>query len=302
MSPDEHLAAIASQNHGVIPTNLARAIPLSRYQIDKRIERGTLVRVHEKALAVAGAPTTWSYRAAAALAALPNGSLGFNSAARLHSMDVPNKSTPITVTGPDSLHHELEGVVVRRSKRLRNEHTTVVQGLRVTSRTRTIVDLAADLSDGRIQRLIEDELSSGRSAWDEMERAFVTSAKRGRKGSARMRRVMGKLEGETPTESALERRFLDVLDAAGFPRPTVQGTAPWADDEPGRVDMLYAEERLVVELDGRRFHARFSAMEEDRRRDQLAVMNGHRTIRFGHRQVYRAPESVLAVLTATLGA
>lgn len=296
---DKVLAAIARDHHGIIPTNAIRSAGIPRSQIRKRLADGQLVRVHEKVIAIAGAPRTWEFRASAALAALPKAVLGMQSAAKVHDIWVPNWDDPITLCGPLEAHHQLDGIRVRRTGRLPDWHMTVVSGFRVTTRARTLVDLAAIVNDARLQRLVEDELVGGRTSWTTIEDTFLSLAKRGRKGIARMRRVLDRLEGSPPTESALERRFVGLLERHGL-EASVQAVAPWADREPGRVDLLFPFAHLIVELDGRRFHARSLAFESDRRRDQLALVRGYRTVRFTHKQVFNDEPHVVETMRALL--
>ena len=76
----------------------------------------------------------------------------------------------------------------------------------------------------------------------------------------------------------------------------------WMGHERGRVDFWYPSHHLIVELDGRRFHMRAAAFERDRRRDQLALVNGARTVRFTHRQVSDDAEFVVTVVRSLLAA
>ena len=66
-------------------------------------------------------------------------------------------------------------------------------------------------------------------------------------------------------------------------------------DGVGRVDLL-VEGRLIVEIDGRRWHPDF---ERDRRRDTSAAIGRYRTLRFTWKQVlYDWPRVQAAVLAA----
>ena len=89
--------------------------------------------------------------------------------------------------------------------------------------------------------------------------------------------------------------YLGLLREAEVPLPEMQITAPWAERRRGRVDAMYPDARSIIELDGRRFHERFAAFEEDRLRDQLAVLEKFRTARFTYRQIKSDPDHVVAV-------
>jgi very-short-patch-repair endonuclease len=64
------------------------------------------------------------------------------------------------------------------------------------------------------------------------------------------------------------------------------------------VDAVWPRQRLVVEVDGRTFHASRDAFERDRARDAELQAHGYRVIRVTWRQLSARPE----VLTARLGA
>jgi len=66
------------------------------------------------------------------------------------------------------------------------------------------------------------------------------------------------------------------------------------------VDCWYPDCDLIVELDGRRTHARLAGFEPDRRRDLVAATNGMQTVRITHKQVTDEPRFVIAAMTALL--
>jgi very-short-patch-repair endonuclease len=91
--------------------------------------------------------------------------------------------------------------------------------------------------------------------------------------------------------SALERRFLGLLDAAGVPRPVTNRVAGTK-----RVDCRWPELRLTVELDSFRFHNSRHSWEQDRRRDREARARGDELLRFTYADVTERPMDVVAEL------
>lgn len=292
---DRELARAARARHGVVLQDDFDDLGASARQRTQRLSSGALVRLHGSVLAIAGAPASWQRDATAALAAIPTAVLGHTSAARLHRMERVREVDRVSLLAPLGAHHRLNGVDVRRTRLLPDSHIVEVEGFRATTRVRTIVDLAADLSDGRMQRLVEDELAGRHVGWNELAETFWQMSGRGRPGVARMRRVLERIEGSPPTESELERMYLRLLAAAGVPAPKMQVAAPWSEREPGRVDAMYVEEKAIIELDGRAFHIRAQAYERDRRRDQLAILAGYVTSRITYRQIRDDPEDVVEV-------
>ncbi|MEA2395064.1 MAG: hypothetical protein QOJ82_2955 [Solirubrobacteraceae bacterium] len=64
------------------------------------------------------------------------------------------------------------------------------------------------------------------------------------------------------------------------------------------VDFLFTDQRLVVEVDGYRYHHTRKAFERDRQRDAILAQAGYRVLRFTHRQIAREPATVTAALRA----
>jgi very-short-patch-repair endonuclease len=67
-------------------------------------------------------------------------------------------------------------------------------------------------------------------------------------------------------------------------------------------DVLWAKERLVVELDGYAFHRSRTAFERDRARDARLQLAGYRVIRITHRRLLSEPEAVIEEILGMLAA
>lgn len=163
----------------------------------------------------------------------------------------------------------------------------------MTTLERTLIDLAVTMSQRDLVRAVEGCLVARATTFDRLTSAFARIG-------ARARKVLAALDGQPPSESELEARFVELLESAGLPRPQMQVAIDGVTGENGRVDGFYADRRVIVELDGRRFHARVDAFERDRRRDHAAVRRGLATVRFTHRQIVSDPRYVVEVLTDIL--
>ncbi|MCO5313571.1 MAG: endonuclease domain-containing protein [Microthrixaceae bacterium] len=299
---DRLLASAARTTHGILTPSALDAVGMSDRQLKARLSSGQLIRLHNNVVAIAGAPQTWNYWATAALTAVPRSVLAETSAARLAGIDLPGPSLPIVILAPWTANHRLPGVTVRRSRTWHPHHLTERSGFATTTLERTLIDLGSVLSLGRLRAVIDDELGAKRTTLCALTETFSEVATRGRKGTARVRQVLEELDGEPPTESTLERAFLAEVRSLIEGRVATQATAPWAEREPGRVDFLFEKSRLIVELDGRRWHGRAASFELDRWRDQQAAIHGYRTVRFTHRQVTTQPDYVRATMAALLDA
>ncbi len=66
------------------------------------------------------------------------------------------------------------------------------------------------------------------------------------------------------------------------------------------VDAVWDRQRLVVEVDGYRYHRTRAKFERDRRKDGQLLLAGYRVLRITWRQLTREPETVVAVIAAAL--
>jgi very-short-patch-repair endonuclease len=79
------------------------------------------------------------------------------------------------------------------------------------------------------------------------------------------------------------------------PTPEVNATTAGLE-----VDALWRERRLIVELDGHRFHAHPAEVERDRDREPQLRSSGYGVVRYTWRQVAERPEAVIAELRREL--
>ena len=100
----------------------------------------------------------------------------------------------------------------------------------------------------------------------------------------------------------LERRFLELIGAAGLPRPSTQVVFRSDQRTVARVDFLYRELSIAIEVSGRRGHSSPSERARDaQRRNELQDM-GVRVFEYTWEDVMRraayVKESMLERLTA----
>lgn len=103
-----------------------------------------------------------------------------------------------------------------------------------------------------------------------------------------------------PPNNNMEAAFLALVLAAGLPAPQrqveIRGARGWI----GRVDFVYLEFRLVMELDGFASHGSRDAFQADRERDRKLVADGWRIVRFTWADIQERPQRVVAELRALL--
>ena len=108
-------------------------------------------------------------------------------------------------------------------------------------------------------------------------------------------------DGWTPPESELEALLAAVLGRIpGAPRIVRQATFPWRAAKDARVDFLLPDLQLIIEADGRRWHARYADFDRDRWRDNEAVAHGYRVLRFTWVHLHDLVDDVLDVTLRTI--
>ena len=229
----------------------------------------------------AGRTAVVSHRSAAALWAVP----GFDLR-RLH-VSRPRSGT----RRPTAL------AVVHRPSALPEHHRTNLRGIPVTTLARTVVDLAAGEHAGGVERAAHAAVRLG-VPWSALD-AVLVELGANRAGSAVLRRVLAANVGRPPLGSGLEARLLRILSGAGLPEPRRQvdlGGDAWV----GRVDFLYTEQRLVLEVDGAWCHEGPLEVRRDKHRTAALVAAGFRVLPLAEDLVRNSPDEVARLVRDAL--
>lgn len=266
--------------------------------VKHRIRRGRLHVVHRGVYSVMHPDLlTQRGRWMAVLAGGPGAVLSHRSAAALWGL-VPPGSGPIDVTVPGR-RRPRAGLRFHESH-LPPDEIGSHDGIPVTSVPRTLLDNAALLTPRRLERALK-EAEVLRLA-DRLTLDDLLDRYPGRAGSANVRAALeGRRAGASVAKSELEERFIELLDAAGLPRPEVNVTVALPGRRP-EVDCLWRHQRLVVELDSRAFHGTVAAFEQDRERDRALHAGGWDVIRVTWRQLNEGRQALIADLDRLLAA
>ncbi len=233
---------------------------------------------------------------AAVLACGHGARLSHVSAAVLHEV-LSSAGSRIDVTIPRHTTLRRPGIRVHRSMRLDRDDIACKKEIPCTSIARTLLDLAAVVPRGVVERACEQAELKRLVDWSAMEALLTRAA--GRRGVCNLRAVLGQPAATGVTRSELERRFLAVCRRAGLPSPasnewlTVRG-------EEIQVDFVWHGARLIVETDGFRTHGTRQAFRRDRSRDRLLSLAGWRVARFTLDEVTAEPENVTGQLRLLL--
>lgn len=246
------MAAIARDQDGMVTTNDIRSLGLTVWQRRKMMATGWLDRVAPNVFAVAGAPRSHRYELRRGLLALGQASVvSYEAAAHLHRLD-RSRSGVAEFTVPRAERVPACGLRVHTSQWLPSIDVVEIDDLRVTSATRTIIDLAhARRPAERIEAAIDSAVRLGLSSPHALARRLETLRGSGRWGC----RLIDDLVIDSGGHSILERRFLELVRWAGLPRPVTQAIHRKGSRHVARVDFLFADHGVVVEVSGQHGHS-----------------------------------------------
>jgi hypothetical protein len=274
----------AASARGLVTHAQLRALGLAPSSITDRCQTRKLVRIHQGVYFVGHAELTPLARAeAAVLACGPRSALSHDSAAALYGL----RRWPAVPEISSALQRKRRGIRTHRTTTLTRADVTIRKGIRVTAPPRTIADIAPRLTDRQLTRVIHEARRNG----DLPSPALSTLL------NSCPRAAYLVDPGQPPSDSALADAFRAFLRAYDLPRPAFE--VKW---HGFRVDALYAEHRLIVELDGRLDHDQFDRFEADRRRDALALEHGFVTLRVTWRRLHDEPAQFERQLRAILAA
>jgi very-short-patch-repair endonuclease len=206
-------------------------------------------------------------------------------------LDVRSDELSLTIVGMD--RHPRPGLRLHRVGSLDRDDLRVRDGLPLTSPARTLVDLAHESSGAELEEALGAALGRRLAHPDEVCAELERIPRR--PGAARLRQLL-KFEEDTGfARSKTERRLRHLLRLADLPLPMINVRLHGF-----LVDFLWAEARLIVEVDGYEVHKNRAAFERDRRRDQILMAAGYRVIRVTWRQLRDEPMAVIARLAQAL--
>jgi very-short-patch-repair endonuclease len=277
---DEQVVKLASERAGAFTRAEVYACGGSEPVVRRRMAVGSWIAAGGDVLVLAGWPDTVEQRRWIGLLAGGTAAhLSHEAAADVRDIrGVRRGLSVVTVAHP--LHLRIENVTFHQLGDVRPEHLEVVGGWPVTTPARTIVDLAAVVSRGRLRTAVQHVVVEGQASFGQIGQVLRDVRRRGKPGIRRAVSVLDELSGEPPPASQLEQHLHDVARLARIPIVR-QHVLPWA-REPidGVVDAAVLESRLILEADGRSWHAWLEQMARDRRRDREAAEAGWLTLRW----------------------
>jgi Transcriptional regulator, AbiEi antitoxin/Protein of unknown function (DUF559) len=294
---DARLSRLATRQHGVVSRNQLMVLGLDADQISYRLEIGRLHRLYRGVYAVGHVRLTQRGRWLAAVVACRSGGggsvLSHRAAGWLHGILRSAPSNPIDVIA--TRRHQMRGIRCHSARGLQSDDTTIVDAIPVTTVHRTFLDLAEVIHPLRLFDALE--LSVRLQRFDLIEMHAMIARNPGRHGLKPLQAQLGRLTGEPAwLDSKLEAEFLFQLrQHPDLPEPLTHRTV---EGEP--VDFYWPDHRLVVEIDGDRYHSLPRDRLNNTRRDRKLTIAGYVVLRVSELELKTAPERVMTDLRRLL--
>ena len=283
------IAQLATRSHGIVTRRELLDAGVTKAEIEHRLATGGLLREHRGVFRVGHrAPSIEATFTAAVRAGGRGALLCGRAAAHLYALTKGADPQPEILTLGK---RRVKSVRVRQTRSIDPRDAASFRGIPITTVSRTIVDLAAVLDGEALGRACHEAgIKFGATPADIRD---ALGRRPNAKGAAKLRRI---IDGDDPiTLSRLERRFVDLLRAAGLPLPRTNKRAGGR-----RVDCRWPDARLTVELDGYRYHHSRHAWEQDRRREREARERGDEFRRYTWGDVHDHASSTIAELRRLL--
>jgi very-short-patch-repair endonuclease len=279
----KHALAVAERQFAVISARQLLHIGLSWSDIERWCQTGRLHRIYRGVYGLGHRPlTAEAWCAAAVLVGGPGAALSHEAAAWWWGL-MPTEPTIIDVSGPER-RRRVSGVRFHQLSPAAIDARIVRRGLPTTPVSRILLDVATHLPAEQVRRVLAQ--AEFHRLLDPVQALELCG--RGRPGSTILRQAIQAHLAGHHTASELEDRFLALLRRRRVPLPVFNVVV-----EGLRVDALWHERRVIVELDSVAAHATPARMKLDRARDLRLRTAGYRVARYSWDQVTQEPEAVI---------
>lgn len=293
MNANNRCARIAARQLGLIARAQALRSGLSTGQIYRRLVTGTWEAIYPRVFRLGGSPRSWQQSLLAAqIWAGAEGVVSHRAAKRLWGLDGIDLEI-VELTLPRRTKARSAELTVHFGGLLARDVTKI--GLfRVTTVTRTLLDLASVVDAGRLEAALDDALRRRMTTLKKLEERLSEIGSQGRRGMETMRKLINERDPDAAlAESNLETRAAKLLKRSGLPKAVLQYEVREGKRLIGRLDMAYPEMRVAIELDGYRYHSDLVSWHKDIRRRNALTALGWTVIQVTWEDLERRPEEVV---------
>ncbi len=298
---NRRIASVANGQLGIVSRSQAHSMGGSDDQLRRRVKSGTLLPIGRQTFRLPGADVT----ALADLRALLLDIGGHvwasgPTAAALLGFDGYRLAAPFDVTVLRGRNIQRVGHRIHTTTELDLIDRAHASQVAVFSGARTLIDLARTATLEQLVIALDSGLRDGRFNEDLLHRRINALASRGRYGIPKLLDAINTYEHGRGGHSWLERRFLELVNDAGLPRPVTQQVLTRARDRVVRVDFRFRGTNVVVEVLGYRYHRTPQQIERDTERLNALIADGYRPYQFTYASVVDRPDALLDELRAAL--
>jgi very-short-patch-repair endonuclease len=256
----------AQKQAGVISRDQLMAYGIPDHVIERMLTSGGLHPLLPRIYAYPGTAATHDQRLwACKLWMGKRGFFSHETAAKLWRFP-EIKSDLIHVTFRNRQQRPHQWIKVHSTLSVDRRDLTQIGSFPVSRAARTLLDLAAHLSEEILEVCVDHALLRGLTRFGGLERVLAESGGRGRRGAAALRKLLEVRGDVPPCASPLETRGARFLRKYRFPRPHRQFVVTHKETFVARVDFAYPERRLAIECDSVQWHAARARWENDRDR------------------------------------
>ncbi len=290
---DSLVHRLARRQHGAVSHWQLIALGVSASAIDRRVADGRLRRIHRGVYAVGELDRRGRWMAAV-LACGEGALLSHRDAAMLWNLRETNRRA-IDATAPGARRRSRPRITVHGAA-LHPDDRVEVDGIPVTSVSRTLLDLAEVVPPTQLRRAYEAAERHRHLDVDALNDVIARS--NGRRGLAAL---LALLEYDPApardSKSDLESALLDLVREVGLPLPHLNVLV-----DGYLVDAHWPAARLVVELQSYEHHAHRQAFDRDYAKLGRLTLAGYQVLPLTYRQLKQERDWVVASLRALLRA
>lgn len=293
-------AELAAKQHGVVARRQLTALGIGDTTLSRFAKDRGWTRVHPGVYRLPGHVASFAQTVIAAQLALPIPAVASSTtAARLYGLNSPHgKAEPIHLLVDE--HDRLvapRGVRLTRTRTLRPGDVTELEGVRLATSARMVIDYASTALSPDVRAMIID-------ACQRRLLQLPTLAARVEdigpvRGRGMVRQLVWELD-EVRRDSVLEGMARQLIEAAGLPPPEPRPVAVNVGRRVVHVDIGWEDRQVGVEVDGFAFHASRAQLERDHRRSNALALAGWTILRVGWGRIERDPEGFIGELGTAL--
>jgi hypothetical protein len=277
---------LARDSLGVVSLTELLALGVPRTTVESWVRSGRMIRLHRGVYAIGHDALRREGRWRAALMACGDDAALSHATAVIALELGQSRAWLIDVSVPRG-RRARTGIRLHLSRCLPPEDITTIGLLRVTTPTRTLIDVARTHPESYVENVAATAERRGLIDFEQIDLD----------APVQLRRILGR--GPKLTRAGIERRFLDAVRAACLPEPETNVWVTHGGGEEWQPDFLFRPERVIVEIDDDT-HKDTRSFELDRRKDSVRQADGYATPRFTFQRVQHDLPAVVGELTTLL--